>query len=68
MLWDIAPVAYLLNDRWVASEVRHSPVLTGGVTWSLDCSRHFVRIASFVEREPVFRDFFKKLSVHAASP
>jgi inosine-uridine nucleoside N-ribohydrolase len=68
VLWDIAPVAYLLNDRWVASEVRHSPVLTGGVTWSVDCSRHFVRIASFVEREPVFRDFFKKLSVHAASP
>ena len=61
VIWDIATVAWLLNPEWVPTDIVHSPVLTNGLTWSLDSSRHFIRVATFIHRDPVFRDLFTKL-------
>ncbi|MCP4405808.1 MAG: nucleoside hydrolase, partial [bacterium] len=60
-VWDIAAIAYLLNDSWVPTELVHSPILTDRMTWSVDRSRHFIRSANFVYRDPIFRDLFTKL-------
>lgn len=65
VLWDIATIAYLINDKWVPSDVIHSPILTEGLTWSFDRSRHFIRCANFVHRDPIYRDLFTKLGAHS---
>ncbi|MBN1584254.1 MAG: nucleoside hydrolase [Anaerolineae bacterium] len=66
VIWDISGVAWLLDGSWVPTEVVHSPLLTDQVTWSVDRSRHFVRFASYVNRDPIFRDLFAKLAQKAS--
>lgn len=61
VIWDISTLAWLVNASWVPSELIHSPILTEGLTWSVDARRHFIRCASSVNRDGVFRDLFKKL-------
>ena len=65
VIWDMANIAYLLDDRWVPTELVHSPVLTDQVTWSVDRSRHLIRYANYVRRDPIFKDFFTKLAEFA---
>ena len=62
VLWDVATIAYLLDPSWVPSELVPSPVLTDQFTWSVDRRRHLIRCASFVHRDPIFRDLFRKLA------
>jgi inosine-uridine nucleoside N-ribohydrolase len=62
VLWDIATIAYLVNDSWVPTTLVHSPILTDQLTWSVDASRHFIRSATFVHRDPIYRDLFQKLT------
>ena len=61
VIWDISTIAWLLNDEWVPTDLAHSPLLTDQVTWSVDMSRHLVRVANFVSRDPIFRDMFGKI-------
>ena len=61
-IWDMAPVAYLIDPDWTPTSLVHSPVLTDQVTWSRDTSRHLIRYARVVRRDPIFRDFFLKLA------
>ena len=67
-IWDIATTAYLVNEAWVPTDVVHSPILPDQVTWSFDNSRHLIRSATFVHRNPISRDFFAKLASHSARP
>ncbi|HPD16246.1 MAG TPA: nucleoside hydrolase [Planctomycetota bacterium] len=67
VIWDIAGIAWLLDGSWVPTELVHSPILTDQVTWSEDRSRHFVRFATHVRRDPVFRDLFTKLARRATA-
>ncbi len=60
-IWDMAPVAYLIDPSWTPTDLVHSPILTDQVTWSVDTSRHLIRCARFVRRDPIFRDFFTKI-------
>ena len=61
VIWDISTIAWLLNSDWVPSNLTHSPVLTDQITWSVDATRHLARVASFVQRDPIFRDLFNKI-------
>lgn len=61
VIWDISTLAWLINPSWVPSNLVHSPVITDQVTWSFDQSRHLIRVANFVQRDPIFRDLFEKL-------
>ncbi|MCE7981177.1 MAG: nucleoside hydrolase [Caldilinea sp. CFX5] len=61
VLWDIATIAYLLNERWTPSHLVHSPVLTDQVTWSIDQRRHLIRYVYHIDRDAIFRDLFDKL-------
>lgn len=62
VIWDISTIAYLIQEDWVPTQLVHSPILTDQVTWSFDHSRHLIRYANFVKRDPIFKDLFKKLA------
>jgi len=61
VIWDIATVAWLINDKWVPTDIVYSPILTDQLTWSFDLSRHLIRSANMVFRDPIFKDLFLKL-------
>lgn len=65
VLWDMTAVAWLVNDRWLPSSLVHSPIVTDNYTFSFDQSRHMIRVVNFVQRDPIFRDFFTKLEKQA---
>ncbi|GHT28978.1 hypothetical protein AGMMS49574_04450 [Bacteroidia bacterium] len=61
-IWDVVAVAWLINPDWIRTNLVHSPVLTDQVTYSVDRSRHFIRMAIFINRDAIFRDLFTKLA------
>jgi purine nucleosidase len=61
VLWDMTAIAWLIDDKWLPSDIVHSPIVTDNHTFSFDKSRHFIRSVNFVHRDPIFRDFFTKL-------
>lgn len=62
VIWDVATIAYLIDETWVPTQLVHTPILTDQVTWSFDQSRHLMRYAHHVNRDPIFRDLFLKLA------
>jgi inosine-uridine nucleoside N-ribohydrolase len=66
VIWDMAAIAYLIDASWVPTEVVHSPIITDQKTWSFDRSRHLIRSAYMVNRDPIFKDFFRKLASRVA--
>jgi len=62
VIWDVTAVAWLVNSSWIQTALVHSPVLTDQCTYSVDYSRHFIRMASSLNRDAIFRDLFTKLS------
>lgn len=65
VIWDIATIAWLINPEWIPTRLVNSPVLTDQLTWSFDSRRHFIRSATFINRDPVFADLFRKLTKQA---
>jgi inosine-uridine nucleoside N-ribohydrolase len=66
VLWDLCPVAWLVNPAWVDTALVHSPILTAELTWSRDPRRHLVREAWSADRDAVYTDLFRKLTAEAA--
>lgn len=62
VIWDVTAVAWIVNAVWIGSNLIHSPVLTDQVTFSVDRSRHFIRMATELNRDAIFRDLFDKLA------
>ncbi len=60
-IWDLAPIAWLVNPEWVQSAVVSSPVLTDDLQWETGTNRHRVRTAIRVLRDKVMTDFFGKV-------
>jgi hypothetical protein len=65
-IWDMAPVGWLINPDWAPTVLAPTPILTDHATWSVDRSRHPMRYATMVKRDPILRDFFSKLKLFAA--
>lgn len=61
VIWDISTIAWLINPDWIPTHLVHSPIITDQITWSIDKSRHFIRSAYHVNRDPIFKDLFNKL-------
>jgi len=61
VIWDVTAVAWLVNSSWIPTNLVHSPVLTDQITYSVDQSRHFIRMATSLNRDAIFRDVFEKL-------
>jgi inosine-uridine nucleoside N-ribohydrolase len=66
VIWDLAATAWLLEPSWTTSVLTPSPVLTDQLTWSLDAGRHLVSEVTYVQRDPIFSDLFRRLEEHAA--
>lgn len=64
-IWDMAPVGWLLNANWAPSVIISAPILTDQITWSVDRSRHPIRYVTFIDRDPILKDFFVKLAAFA---
>jgi len=62
VIWDVTAVAWLVNPSWISTNLVHSPILTDQVTYSVDQSRHFIRMATSLNRDAIFRDLFGKLT------
>ena len=60
-VWDMAPIAWLINPEWVPSVLSPTPVLTDDMKWKKSRDRHLCRLAINVDRDKIFRDFFVKL-------
>ncbi|MFT3950136.1 MAG: nucleoside hydrolase [Agriterribacter sp.] len=61
VVWDISAIAYVINPNWFKTEILHSPILTDQLTYSFDNSRHFYRVATYLWRDPIFGDMFRKI-------
>lgn len=64
-IWDLAPVAWLLNPDWLKTHIAASPILNDHLGYTLDPIRHPIRIVDWLDRDAIFTDFFAKL--HAAT-
>ena len=62
VIWDVTAVAWLINPEWLPTNLVHAPILTDQVTYSVDYSRHFIRMATSVNRDAIYRDLFEKLT------
>lgn len=62
VLWDLGPVAWLVNASWVPTVLTHAPLLTDLVTWSHDRSRHLMREAVGCNRNAILGDLFRKIA------
>jgi hypothetical protein len=75
-IWDVATVAWLIDERWLPSRLEPSPRLIG--EWQLGrggeiyfepaSERHLIREVWFLQRNPIFRDLFTKLQAIPATP
>lgn len=61
VIWDMTAVAWVVNPRWLPSNLVHTPIVTDQYTFSVDESRHFMRVVYFLDRDAIFRDFFTKV-------
>jgi inosine-uridine nucleoside N-ribohydrolase len=61
-IWDVAPLAWLIDPSWCGSELRPRPVLTNDMTWAEGNNRHPIRQLNDVIRDRVFGDLFTKLA------
>ena len=62
VIWDISTVAWIVEPRWIPSAIVPSPVLTSDFRWKTEARRHPIRVATNVQRDPVFHDLFEKLA------
>ena len=63
-IWDVGPIAWLIDPAWVESALIHSSILTMEQTWSHDPRRHMIREAYALRRDAIFADLFRKLERH----
>ena len=61
VIWDISAVAYLIDASWFKTEVRDTPVLTDELTYRFDDNRPPYRVATYVHRDPIYKDMFRKI-------
>jgi len=59
-IWDISASAWAVNNKWITTDLRPSPVLKDDLTWDCQPDRHIIEIARQVARDAIFEDFFAK--------
>ena len=61
----MAPVGWLIGDDRAPAVLAPTPIMTDQVTYSTDRSRHLMRYATYVRRDPILKDLFAKLKRRA---
>ncbi|MEM6333049.1 MAG: nucleoside hydrolase [Planctomycetota bacterium] len=64
VIWDLAPVAWLIDPRWAETILTPSPIIASDQPprYAFDARRHLIRSAVSVKRDAIFGDLFAKLS------
>lgn len=65
IIWDMAAIAWLIEARWLRTQLVPSPILTEAQTWEVDPSRPLIRTTLMLSRDAIFGDLFRKLELHA---
>ena len=65
-IWDLGPLAWLVNPDWMPSVLTHSPILSPERTWSHDPQRHLMREVRESHRDAIFGDLFRKLEARSS--
>jgi len=60
-IWDLAPGAWLLDESWVPSIITKTPTLADDLMYTRNPKNHDMRLATFINRDAIFRDLFSKL-------
>jgi inosine-uridine nucleoside N-ribohydrolase len=61
VIWDLIDIAWLLQPEWVPSQLVRAPRLTDDLYWAAERNPHLMREAYGLDRDGIFRDFFRKL-------
>jgi purine nucleosidase len=61
VIWDLIDIAWLLEPEWVPSQLLRAPRLTDDLYWAPERNPHLMREAYSIDRDAIFRDFFRKL-------
>ena len=62
IVWDLINIAWLLNPDWVPTEIVTAPILADDKRWYRSPSNpHIIREAFDVNRDAIYRDFFRKM-------
>ncbi|MEM7115397.1 MAG: nucleoside hydrolase [Chloroflexota bacterium] len=59
--WDLICIAWLLNPNWVPTQLLPAPILDENMYWHQAPNGHLMREATGINRDAIFRDFFRKL-------
>jgi len=61
-IWDLAPLAWLVNPKWVPTRLGPTPRLNDDLTWDHgDVTRPIHRVAVDARRDPILLDFVTTL-------
>lgn len=61
VIWDVINIAWLLEAEWVPSQLVRAPRLQDDLYWAPERNKHLMREAHGIDRDAIFRDFFRKL-------
>ena len=61
IIWDLICLAWLLEADWVPSRLVMAPTLDAELRWQHPADQHAIREAIGIDRDAIFRDFFRKL-------
>lgn len=61
-IWDLAAIAYLLDESWTPRRTVSRPRLRDDLTWGAGESGASMGAVDYVQRDPIFADLFAKLA------
>lgn len=63
IIWDLINFAWLIEPSWVPSRLIDAPYLSADTRWYRQAApRHTIREALDINRDAIYRDFFRKLA------
>lgn len=63
VIWDLAPMMWLVGPKDCMTDyLTHSPVVSYEGTYSVDTTRHFIKVVERINRDKVFAEFFVTLA------
>ncbi len=58
VIWDLINIAWLIDPKWVPSEIVPTPILGDDLRWKVRQNAHPMREAHAVHRDAIFSDLF----------
>ena len=66
VMWDLINVAWVIEPSWVPTDLVPTPTLDADLAWVPRPEAPLMREAFAVDRDEIFRDFYRKLAAHSA--